>query len=266
MSELIQQIGSATILAAIGGVLTCIFALIWAIAQQDKPRPWIHWGAFIAGIAVLFAGFLSAIENSKNAHELESKSRKIVALSEQNVDLTTKLMAFTTGGDSFCFILPMLDELSQRQTFMLTHEGDYPLYDVELNIIDSTGTSKLPLRGLYDEIIASHKKDDAMGRVRQRDLMAEIESLSSLAKKTIRVGTLPPRTGINLFRIPWPKSDNQEYFIRINTRSSYFTQIIKEKKIKGSWKCSWRVQRHGPKGEEILLQEMLSPEVPLYNN
>jgi hypothetical protein len=149
---------------------------------------------------------------------------------------------------------------------MLTHEGDYPLYDVEINILDSTGTARLPLKKLYDEIIASHKKDDAMGRVRQRDLMAEMESLSLLAKKTIQIGTFPPHTAINLFRIPWPKSNTQEYFIRISTRSSYLNQIIKEKKIKGSWKCSWRVQRRGPKGESILLQESLSPEVPLPNN
>jgi len=91
MNELIQQIGTATILAVIGGVLTCVFALLGAIARQDKPRTWINWCAFVAGIAVLLAGFLSEIENSKNAHELESRSRKIVALSEQNVELSAKL-------------------------------------------------------------------------------------------------------------------------------------------------------------------------------
>jgi hypothetical protein len=266
MNELIQQIGTPTILAVAGGVLICVFALLGSFGKQDKPRRWINWCAFGAGIVVLVAGLLSEIETSRQAHELELKSSKIVALAEQNVELSAKLMAFTTGGDSFCYIWPMLDEISQWQTLMLFHEGDYPLFDVELHIEDRTGTTRLPLMELYKEITASHKENDAAGRARQRDLAGEMQILLSQTKKSIRIGTVSPRTAIELLRIPWPKGDTQEYFIRINTRSAYFTQTIQEKKIGGSWKYSWRVLKHGPKGEHILLKEMLSPEVDIPNN
>ena len=60
----------------------------------------------------------------------------------------------------------MPDEMSQRQDFMLFHEGDYPLYDVELYILDSNLVANLPMVQLYNEIITSHKKDDAMERER----------------------------------------------------------------------------------------------------
>ena len=263
MNELFQHISPATYLAVIGGVLTCIFALLGSVARQDKPRRSIHWCAFAAGIIVLVAGILSEIESSRQTLELESRSKKIVDLSEQNVSLSEQLLAFSTSGESFCYIQPMPDDLSQRQTLMLFHEGDYPLYDVELNISDSTGVANLPMRQLYDEIIASHKKDDAMGRDRQRDLMTEIQSLQAEAEKFFRIGTVPPRTARNLFRIQWPKGDTQDIHIQIHTRNSYFSQVIKEKKIDGKWKYSYRVFRHGPKGETILAKEWLSAGVDL---
>lgn len=263
MNELIQHISAATILAVIGGVLISVFALLGAVFRQDKPPRWIHWCAFGAGIVVLLAGLLSEIESSKQARELESRSKQIIALSEKNIDLNEQLFAFSTGGESFCYILPLLDALSQRQTFMLSHEGDYPLYDVELSILDNTGFANLPILQLYDEIIASHKKDDAVGRERQRDLMAEMESLRSKAEKFVRIGTIPPRTALNLFRIKWPQGDTQDFLIRIHTRNSYFTQVIKEKKINGKWEYSYRVFRHGPKGEAILAKEMISAGVDL---
>ena len=87
MKELIQQIRAPTILAIAGGVLTCVFALLGSLARQDKPRRWIHWCAFGAGIFVLIAGLLGEIETSRQARELESKSNKIVALAEKNVEL-----------------------------------------------------------------------------------------------------------------------------------------------------------------------------------
>lgn len=265
MNELIQQIGFAPILAFIGGILISIFGLLGTV-KQDKPSPWINWCAFGAGIIVLLAGILGAIESSKQALELKSRGNQIMALSEQNVELSKELFAFSTGGESFCYIQPMLDEISQRQWFMLFHEGDYPLYDVELKILDTTGVAKLPMKQLYDEIIMSHEKDDSMGRQRQRDLMAEIESLRAKTEKFIRIGTFPPRTARNLFRIPWAKGDTQDFLIQIHTRSSYFTQVIKEKKINGKWEYSFRVSRHGPKGESVLAKEITSPEVELPDN
>ena len=268
-----------TLSLIIGGMVVAIFGYKTSRAEDQKTPRWIAVGTLIGGVLVLCGGIWSGVNESKNIELLQKRSNqiftlssqnvilsnKIADLSEQNVDLSKELMAYTTGGDSHCYIFPMFDEVSQWLTMMLFHEGKYPLYDVELQIDDITGKARLHLKELYAEIIESHKEDDKIGRERQRDLMGEVNKLLSQTKVVKNIGTFLPNTGLEVLRIPWPKGDIQEYIIRIYARNSYITQNIKAKKSQGAWKYSYRVSKQA-QGKSVIVKEFLTPEVDLPKN
>ncbi len=274
-----QLLSPPTLSLIVGGMVVAIFGYKASRAEDQKTPRWIAVGTLIGGLLILSGGIWSGVNESKNIELLQKRSdqiftlssqnvilsNKIGGLSEQNVDLSKELMAYTTGGDSHCYILPMFDEVSQWLTMMLFHEGKYPLYDVELQIDDITEKARLPLKKLYDEIIESHKEDDKIGRKRQRDLMGEVNKLLSRVKVVNNIGTFLPSTSLEVLRIPWPKGNIQEYLIRIHTRNSYITQNIKAKKSQGYWKYSYRVSKQA-QGKSIIVKEIQTPEVDLPKN
>jgi hypothetical protein len=280
MDFLLKQVLSPPTLSIIvGGLVVAIFGYKASRSKDQKTPRGIAFGTLIGGILVLIGGIWSGINESKNIELLQSRadqiftlssqnanlSNKIAALSEQNFDLGKELLAFTTGGDSYCYISPMFDEMSQWLTMMLHHKGKYPLYDVVLQVQDITGNTRLPFKELYDEITESHKEDDKVGRNRQRDLHGELMKLLSQNRKVITIGTFLPNTGLEVLRIPWPTGDIQEYLINVFSRSAHFTQIIKAKKIRGRWVFSYRVFKKG-QGKSMMLTEVLNPEVELPKN
>lgn len=288
-----QLLPLPTLSIIVGGLVVCIFGYFASRSTDQKTPRRIALGTLIGGILVLIGGIWSGINEDVNIKLLQNRSDQILSLSSQNtnlsnkiaalselniglsnkintlselnIDLSKELMAYTTGGDSHCYILPMFDEISQWLTMMLNHEGKYPLYDVELQIQDTTGTARLPLKELYDEITESHKQDDKVGMNRQRDLFGEVNKLLSQTKKIIKIGTFLPNTNLEVLRIPWPTGDTQEYLIRIFSRSAYITQIIKAKKSGGHWNLSYRVYNEG-RGKRMMVKEVIDPKVDLPEN
>jgi hypothetical protein len=49
---------------------------------------------------------------------------------------TNKMFGAATGGDSFCAVEPINITQLVPQAFILNHLGDYPLYDVDVRIVD----------------------------------------------------------------------------------------------------------------------------------
>lgn len=236
---------------------------------------WI--GVVFIAIGTVFTILGQQKTNDKSTQALSQKTDKIQTLSEQNVMLSAEVaeMAKTnaaksdeitklvTGGDSFCYLLPMPDQISDRQSFMLFHEGGYPLYDVAVQIQNLGMMQGMPFKKLYEDIIASHKQDVAEGRSKQRDLSHEIEALRNRAISRFPIGTLPPNTAVTLERFPIPQTDVMEFFVMIHSRSGYFTQTILQKKFGPTWKSSWRLLRHDSNGKQKVLKEQIDAAVPL---
>ena len=153
-----QLLSPPTLSIIVGGLVVGIFGYKASRSKDQKTPRWIAVGTLIGGILVLIGGIWSGINENKNIGLLQRRSNqifilssqnanlsnKIASLSEQNINLSEELMAYTTGGDSYCYIWPMFDEMSQWLTMMLRHEGKYPLYDVELQIQDITANTRLP--------------------------------------------------------------------------------------------------------------------------
>jgi hypothetical protein len=236
---------------------------------------WI--GVILIAIGTIFTILGQQKTSDKSTKELSQKTDKIQDLSEQNIRLSAEvadlakknaaksdeIAKLVTGGDSFCYFLPMPDQISDRQSFMLFHEGSYPIYDVVVQIQNLRTMQKMPFKKLYDEIIASHKRDVAEGRSKQRDLSHEIETLRDKAISRSPIGTLAPSTAVTVGRFPIPETDEMEYFVMIQSRGGYFTQSIIQKKFGPTWKSSWRVLRHENNGIQKVLKEQIDADVPL---
>jgi len=238
----------------------------------------ITWiGITLIAIGTIFTILGQQISNDKSTKEISAKADKIQILSEQNIrlsselssmakrnaDISAEITKLVTGGDSFCYLLPMPDQISDRQSFMVFHEGNYPLYDVVVQIENRSIMKDLPFKKLYDDIIESHEKDVAEGKQKQRDLSHEIEALRNKAIKRFQIGTIPPSTAVTLDRFPIPPTDEMNFFVMIYTRSGYFTQSILQKKFGETWKSSWRVFRHETNGKHRIIKEQISEEVPI---
>lgn len=236
---------------------------------------WIGIGFIAIGTICTILG--QQIINDKSTSELTNKTEKIEKLSEKNVGLSAevaelskknsamseKLTKYVTGGDSFCYLIPMPDQISDRQSFMLIHEGGYPLYDVNIHVENRSLTQKLPMKELYDEITESHKRDIEQGKSKQRDLSYEMQALLNSTKKSFQIGTLPPKTAITIDRFPLAGFDELEFFVRIHTRNAYFTQTIVEKRFDKDWKLSWQVLKHKADGKLKVVKELITKEVPI---
>ena len=198
-------------------------------------------------------GELTATKNElyKRTDELVMKSGKIEQLNDF-------ILSSVTGGDSYCYILPMLDDMSGKERFLLTHKGKYPIYDIQVRIVDQTMLSQLP----FDRVIpkGNMPKDEWDKIAKRRDLWREFNILKSKAETLVALATLTPGTGFFIEGRQIPEdAEKQEYLVEIFARNGKISQTIKHVKVKGQWKTSMRVTKTDNEGKGIRVVEEWSP-------
>ena len=100
----------STIALLLGGILTSLFGFLAAISKEERTPKWIAWGAFLAGLLVLFAGVLSGYQQDITSKLIQNRTEKIANLSQENAKfakinakLNKKIADSITGGDGFCY-------------------------------------------------------------------------------------------------------------------------------------------------------------------
>lgn len=245
MSKKKRKISGPIIIIFVGAVTSAVGIFLLS-ARIELLSAIIFAGAVISASGAIWA----SITNTSFEQELRNKNEEIAS--------------FVTGGDSFCYIRAWVDQVSDRQMLELWHEGKYPVFDINIFIDDRTNISKLPFKELFEEIKKSHEEDKAEGIPKRRDLYNEVERLRQSGELRVERRSLSPNTMSGIGRFPYPKEDEQLYFIRIMTRNGYFTQNIKLKRLKDNyWGHSMRVLKHLPDGEKIVLKEEINSNIPL---
>jgi hypothetical protein len=254
------------------GIISMAIVGIWPSDQARKISKRLDlWLIVVGGLVILEGSILLYIQQVKIENELRNKTTRIETLSREIVDLNRQLTekkheitATVSGGDSFCYIKPLADDVSQRVSLQLLHEGKHPIYDISISIFDQTAFGQLLIKKLYEETIKGRKKDHTQGRRRKGNLMGDLNKLSTVARFHREINMLPPNTLKELARYPLPQGDEHRYFIQIFTRNSFFTQTIRGRRVKGNgWRYSIRVKRHSPKGKDTILKERLYPDIPI---
>ncbi len=186
--------------------------------------------------------------------ELYKRTGELVAKSGKIEQLNDFILSSVTGGESYCYLLPMFDDMSGRQRFFLTHEGKYPVYDIQVRIINISMLGQLPFDKLLPK--GNISKENWQRMVRKRDLWQEFHVLRNQAEILFALATLTPGTGffINGHQLP-EGAEKQEYLVDIFARNGKVSQEIRYVKEKGSWKISMRVVVSGHEGKGRVVLE-----------
>ncbi len=103
------------------------------LSEYLNPGLVIFIGAVIAGIG----GFLAYKQQTKYQEERVEYERQLRAKSDEVAELNRTSAATVTGGDSFCYLAFSLgDGATNKPPLVLVHQGEYPLYDLGIRIVD----------------------------------------------------------------------------------------------------------------------------------
>jgi hypothetical protein len=122
------------------------------------PALFILTGAVI----VAFGGFWAAYRQANFNARLNDKNSEIIALQDQQIKAIT-------GGDSYPYIMPTFAG-DGKVTMFLMNQGKYPLYDVQITIVDGD---------LFAELV---KKSS--------DASRDIQAISNQSQQIYKIGNL----------------------------------------------------------------------------
>lgn len=216
-------------------------------------------------------------ENKDIARQLVELNKTIVKKNEQIVELSKKtslqseeiaeMHKLSTGGDGYCFLLPMLD--ANRQKFILNRVGKYPIYNVEVVITDEMKVKDLPFDEItkpLSELIARKAPKEEWDKLyRERDFFAEFSSLRSKAQTKIDVPVLLPGRAV-IITLPYvvpEKAEELKYSIDIYSLNGNVRQIVRYLLKDGKWKMSFRAMKNEGGHDTKILQEGGDRDVPL---
>jgi hypothetical protein len=192
------------------------------------PMPaWITFGLILAAIIPFIGGILSAgseIFVGKKWSKARLKRNLIIVGSLLSISGALlgalvqrrdsyELWAYSTGADDYCYLWYMVASSSALK-FNLLHEGKYPVYEVTLEIIDTTRRLELgpPVVVITDKSPAA-EVEQVLGREKQVS--------TSISVGTVHTG------GVGLiWDAPIPKSDLQKYHLTIWARNGVVEEEI----------------------------------------
>lgn len=111
----------------------------WVTAiERDRtlPNSIKAFGAAFFFISWMMAQWFRIRKQHKVEGGLSSIENRTKQLVHQLEDSTTRMIGYSTGGDSFCELIPIPNTPIFRRAFALMHHGKFPLYDVHVRIVD----------------------------------------------------------------------------------------------------------------------------------
>jgi cell division protein FtsB len=273
-----------TVALVIGGILILFFGVLAAISKEKRSLKWIALGSFLAGMIVLSAGLLSEYKGQQASKLLQSKTEEVAKIAQEiarlaktNANLNKEIAGSLTGGDSFCYLMP-IPSFTEADTLALNlhHFGKYPMYDVHIEIWDDTINENVDLGKIFEKHFgygqkkytveeylsrSKEKRDEESKKnaVLNKEIM-EIINRAKLIDKSIGTITLDVnRQGVTIyiFNLP-PDRDHQEFSAHIHARNGYFLQKIKFKVVDGRWRMNSTLLKSISEKENVLLRELRS--------
>lgn len=179
--------------------------------------------------ALIFLGVTLSIAGAFWASAEQTASERRIA------ELNAEIRSFITGGDSFAYMT--VTDL-KSPTLMLLHQGRYPLYDLNVRIVDLAKYEKMAKEGV--SFLERMKEDVHM-------------NLGNLSPNHVRI--LQP-LGINGETLRWN--------LFFDARSGFFSEMLRVRRIGNESKTAVRVMRSSlTSGETKTLFEKIDPGYPL---
>lgn len=180
------------------------------------PAILIFIGVLISASGAIWA----SIEQTKSESNLRAKSDEIAEL---NKEISKSII----GGDSFAYLTPtVLAGSNYPESLMILHQGNYPLYDLSLRVVD------------LDDFEAELAKPKGT-----------INLLNVGVNQT--AGNIPPSTA-SFSGISMKEKDFTRLTIQISARNGHFTQSLRIKKVGTEYKSAIQVSKMDGGSEPIF--------------
>ncbi len=224
------------VVSIVGGVLSLIGIIIEKRSQSKGRKTVSYFLIVVGGIltiggaagTTLLQGAQQAESEKKNSKilsltqqlltksdEIVGLNRKIAGKNDEIAKLNRELMSSVIGGNSFCYLLPLLKQ--GIPSFTLVHQGKYPLYDLTVRIVDVDKSEALQEKGHYFENLF----DDAI--------------------YSANIGTLVPNSGQLLNEVKFQPKRTLRFNIFFSVRNGMFIQFLRIQRIGNEWKTAFKV-------------------------
>ncbi|PKA06416.1 hypothetical protein [Leptospira harrisiae] len=168
----------------------------------------------------------TVIENN-----FESLQNRLGSLLDKIETKTNQLIDYVTGGKSFPLVLiGTINSKTNVGIISISHQGDYPLYDVSIRIVDLQEFEKI-------------KDNFNINNMHRSD-------------KNFNIGNLIPKTALQIGDWLVQNQPKQDYNIFMFARNGSFTQMIRFRKKNEKWIFATRIKN---KDNEIIY-ENINPE------
>lgn len=265
MDLIVYLFNFPTLAMLIGGLAIAFFGYLVTRSKKNQTPKSIAICSLIAGILVVIGGVMASIQQIRSEESLQIKTDSIEKLSERNTELSLQIADLAkrnadlnryiasslTGGDSFCYYVLFYSGVGKDIiNRMLTHVGQYPLYDLHIRIVDSNKTH---------QILEKEKQEPGLGA----ELWKEIEEKAEerIQKPTFfKIGQGSLGTDIfEYFQLP-PDENRQKYSIFFTARNGEWHQRISFRRVEGKWIWASRVTKLYEK--KTILTEQISSGFP----
>lgn len=224
---------------------------------------WLTFGVILAAIIPFIGGVLSAgseIFVGKKRSKARLKRNLIIIGSLLSISGALlgalvqgrdsyELWAYSTGAQDYCYLFYGVAS-SNALKFGLAHEGKYPVYDVVLDIVDTTRFAELG----PPAVVITGKSPAAQ----VEEMLARWKQVST----SIAVGTVHPGGIGFLWDAPIPKNDLQIYNVTIWARNGIVGEEILLRRTKeGNFVQAVRVFKK-PNEPGAAPTEFLKEDVP----
>lgn len=188
-------------------------------------------------ILILVGALISAGGAVLAAYQQSLSEKQLRQKSEEIAELNKRIAQSITGGDSFAYITPtFLMGSSKSALLTLVHQGEYPLYDLNIRIVDL----------------------DKFEKVKQR------YSLQDMQKDEMHfsVSNLAPNEASFLSRVHI-QSNTMRWNIFFSARNGFFTELLRVCKVGSEWKVALKVMNTPTSGEAKTLIQQVDKGFPL---
>jgi len=221
---------------------TFIMALAGVI-RSDESKKIIFRKNFLfifAGVAFIGIGtFLNATEQAKVENDLIIELKKNSKLNEKIAQISEKSLATITGGKSYIVVMPtFMSKDREYVSLIVTSYGDYPLYDVKIDITDVDLSSEI------ENTFSLEEKNSKPGLVVSEIMKATYNY--TVGNKTQGQAKLIPYK----FKLNHNGLNKRRFSINIFARNGIFNEQLRMKKIGNDWVSAYKVTTSPPNNAE----------------
>jgi len=235
-----MKLGDPSIMIFMGAVISILGALLGGIGAFRSSRQQAQEQMVLRQKAEDVAE--SQRELRKKSDEIAALNREIASAqvelrkkSDDVAKMSKKIAASVTGGDSFCYIRPILFKSNMPSNLLILHKGKYPMQQIQVRIVDIMNFDK-------------HIKLDSNGN--------KYFDSTELYEYTFHIPFLHANKGFYYGNIPLPETDEAKYNVFFTTAYGDFVEEIRAKKVHNDWKIALRVKTDNHFDDKVLYEEV----------